>query len=605
MTTRQTIKRFLEPVKNHKKITILVLFHTFLRSLWWLLLLYFNKQIAIATELWDSDMVIRYVIYFWILTILSYISVIFLEKYYDFIFWEVQRTIYTKHLNKTINLDNNSFETIGTWYFNSVLQKWWDNRASLLKEWLVEWVWACIEIIFAFILIYNAAWNYGLLFAWIALLISIIVMNRGTRISISRRRKKRKEYGLMDKQTVRIIMSKFEILLNNRIWDETKKLHQWWQKIMTYHNFDRKWIIIAYVIPRFTNEILRWMIYFFVWIWVITWKYSIADYILLITVIGLFRSSIIWLISIYRNFAKNFLYVTRLWNMFDTIPEIHWIDKWKELIVQNTDIDISWISYAYKHLKSIESIEWETIKNWKKEIKVFNNFFLDIIWKQKTALVWPSWWGKSTLMKLIAGYLQPDSGSVIVDGQDLKNVSLLSYYKHIGYLTQEPSVFDWTIRENLMYWTSSKGSEIPEKKSLNASENSELSEIIKLAKCERIYDLPQWLDTEIGERGVRLSGGQKQRLAIAKIMLKNPDIILLDEPTSALDSANEQAVTEALNNLFKNKTVIIIAHRLQTVKNADDIIYIAEGKVIERGTHDELLALWWEYYTMVELQSGF
>ena len=104
---------------------------------------------------------------------------------------------------------------------------------------------------------------------------------------------------------------------------------------------------------------------------------------------------------------------------------------------------------------------------------------------------------------------------------------------------------------------------------------------------------------------MRLSGGQKQRLAIAKIMLKNPNIILLDEPTSALDSYNEEQVTIALNNLFEGKTVLIVAHRLQTVKNADDIIYIDEGKVIERGTHNELVALQGEYYKMVELQSGF
>lgn len=104
---------------------------------------------------------------------------------------------------------------------------------------------------------------------------------------------------------------------------------------------------------------------------------------------------------------------------------------------------------------------------------------------------------------------------------------------------------------------------------------------------------------------MRLSGGQKQRLAIAKIMLKNPNIILLDEPTSALDSYNEEQVTIALNNLFEGKTVLIVAHRLQTVKNADDILYIDEGKVIERGTHNELVARKGEYYKMVELQSGF
>lgn len=183
------------------------------------------------------------------------------------------------------------------------------------------------------------------------------------------------------------------------------------------------------------------------------------------------------------------------------------------------------------------------------------------------------------MVKLIAGYLRPDSGSVLVDKQDLTEVSLKSYYKHIGYLTQEPSVFDGTVLENLTYALDS-----------DVDEDS-LRHIIELAKCDFIYDFPDGLQTEIGERGIRLSGGQRQRLAIAKIFLKDPHIIILDEPTSALDSFSEEAITQAMHNLFENRTVIIIAHRLQTVKQADDIIVLEEGKVVERGTHDELVGI--------------
>ncbi|NDK08701.1 ATP-binding cassette domain-containing protein [Candidatus Gracilibacteria bacterium] len=136
-------------------------------------------------------------------------------------------------------------------------------------------------------------------------------------------------------------------------------------------------------------------------------------------------------------------------------------------------------------------------------------------------------------------------------------------------------------------------------------EEEELERVLKLAKCEFVYTYEKGLQTEIGERGIRLSGGQKQRLAIAKIMLKNPKIIFLDEPTSAMDSFNEDDVSEALYNLFKGKTVIIIAHRLQTVKHADRIIYIENGKIIEDGTHSELVKLGGKYKKMLDLQSGF
>jgi len=132
-----------------------------------------------------------------------------------------------------------------------------------------------------------------------------------------------------------------------------------------------------------------------------------------------------------------------------------------------------------------------------------------------------------------------------------------------------------------------------------------LEKIIKAAKCEFIYDFTDWLQTEIWERWIRLSGGQKQRLAIAKIMLKNPNIILLDEPTSALDSFNEEEISQALNNLFKWKTVIVVAHRLQTVKSADRILLFENWKVVEDWTHQSLIKKNWKYKKMLDLQTGF
>lgn len=133
----------------------------------------------------------------------------------------------------------------------------------------------------------------------------------------------------------------------------------------------------------------------------------------------------------------------------------------------------------------------------------------------------------------------------------------------------------------------------------------QLIRALKLAHCDFVFDLEYWLDTEIGEKGVRLSGGQKQRLAIAKIFLKDPEIILLDEPTSALDSFSEEAITVSLDKLFRGRTVIIVAHRLQTVRKADDIIVIDWGRVVERGNHVSLVAKWEIYHRMLELQSGF
>ncbi len=222
--------------------------------------------------------------------------------------------------------------------------------------------------------------------------------------------------------------------------------------------------------------------------------------------------------------------------------------------------------------------------------KVLENFSLLIPHGKKIALVGKSGSGKTTIAKLVSGYMYPDSGKVYVDEQDITLLSLKSYYKHIGYLTQEPMIFDGSIKENLMY-------------ALTDAQvgDSVLWDALKSAQCEFVTDL----STQIGEKGIRLSGGERQRLAIAKLMLKNPEIIILDEPTSALDSFSEEKITKALDELFKGRTVIIIAHRLQTIKKADKILVIEEGKIIEEGKHDDLIAKKGTYFKMVELQSGF
>ena len=285
------------------------------------------------------------------------------------------------------------------------------------------------------------------------------------------------------------------------------------------------------------------------------------------------------------NLSQWYIFVQKIQDTFDTMPPLVGYETGELFQLKQWAITLNNISFTYQKKE-----EWGGNTNW-----IFDNLSLTIPAKQKIAFVGPSGGGKTTLVKLIAGYLRPTSGQILVDDQDLTTVSLKSYYPHIGYLTQDSSVFDGTIRENLEYGISNQ--------SVIAKQS--IDNILKLAQCERVYDLPNGLDTEIGERGIRLSGGQRQRLAIAKLMLKNPSIIILDEPTSALDSENEEAVTESLNALFAWRTVIIIAHRLQTVKTADTIVLIDNGQIAEQWTHTSLMTQKGKYFKMVELQSGF
>jgi subfamily B ATP-binding cassette protein MsbA len=205
-------------------------------------------------------------------------------------------------------------------------------------------------------------------------------------------------------------------------------------------------------------------------------------------------------------------------------------------------------------------------------------------------LVGPSGSGKTTLSALLLRFYDPLTGAVRVDGRDIREVTFQSLRKQIGLVTQETLLFNDTIRANIAY----------------ARAGATEEEIIDAAKAanawEFIQDKPEGLDTMIGERGILLSGGQKQRLAIARAILKNPPILVLDEATSALDAQSERLVQEAVERLMKNRTVIVIAHRLATVKSAHRIVVMEHGKVAESGTHAELLATNGIYRHLYELQ---
>ena len=208
-----------------------------------------------------------------------------------------------------------------------------------------------------------------------------------------------------------------------------------------------------------------------------------------------------------------------------------------------------------------------------------------------TALVGSSGSGKSTIAGLSATFLTPISGKVTIDNQDLSKVKLSSYRQYLGVVLQDEFLFEGTIRANIMF---------PRP---NATEE-ELQNAVKAAYVNEFTDrFDDGLETLIGERGVKLSGGQRQRLAIARAILANPKIIILDEATSSLDTESEALIQKSLNELIKDRTTIVIAHRLSTIRKADQILVIEAGHIVERGTHDELIAKEGRYYELYTYQS--
>ena len=197
---------------------------------------------------------------------------------------------------------------------------------------------------------------------------------------------------------------------------------------------------------------------------------------------------------------------------------------------------------------------------------------------QVIALVGPSGAGKSTVASLLPRFYDVTRGSIVIDGFDIRNVTMESLREQVGIVPQETMLFNGSVYDNILYGR------------LDATEE-EVMAASKAANAHNfITELPNGYDTQLGDRGVNISGGQRQRIAIARAILKNPQILILDEATSALDTESERVVQEALDRLMVGRTSFVIAHRLSTIKNADKILVMEKGKIVEEGNHDELMA---------------
>ena len=285
------------------------------------------------------------------------------------------------------------------------------------------------------------------------------------------------------------------------------------------------------------------------------------------------------------------MFVTRLANPLVNI--LDWIYDVSELLSKEKDY-ANIVNYINRDDTNGE-MTWRGLED-KIELKnvsfsyddssdVLHNINMSVPKGSKVAIVGVSGGGKSTIFKLLNKMFAVKDGKITVDGIDINDLSDESYYKHIGAVHQENIIFPGTIRENIMY----------------ANENAtdeEFNDACKKAKVwDFVKDLDKRFDTEVGPRGVKLSGGQKQRIALARLFLRNPEIILLDEATSALDNESETTIQEAIDQ-FQDKTIISIAHRLSTIRNSDMIYVLGTGEIIEKGNHDQLMQRRGAYFDM-------
>tara|TARA_E500000075_G_scaffold98096_1_gene89656 strand:- start:65 stop:1498 length:1434 start_codon:yes stop_codon:yes gene_type:complete len=257
---------------------------------------------------------------------------------------------------------------------------------------------------------------------------------------------------------------------------------------------------------------------------------------------------------------EGFSAATRVFELLDSPTDITEKEGSNKLIVNEGKVKFNEVSLSYKGSNEI-----------------LKKITLSLPSNSITALVGPSGSGKTSILNLIPRFFDPQSGEVSIDDQDIKKVSLSSLRSCIALVSQEPILFDLSIKENIAF----------------GRQNANYEEIISAAKSASAHDfivkLPQGYDTMVGEKGFSLSGGQKQRISIARAFLKDAPILLLDEATSSLDSESEFAVQKAINTLMKDRTTLVIAHRLSTIENADKIIVLSDGNIEETGTHFDLI----------------
>lgn len=262
------------------------------------------------------------------------------------------------------------------------------------------------------------------------------------------------------------------------------------------------------------------------------------------------------------------------------------IERFAEIMAIESDIKDKEDALDIKNVRGEISFENVDFSYGKGEGKVLNNFSVDITPGEKLAIVGPSGAGKTTICNLIPRFYDVDAGSVTVDGIDVRDIKIKSLRENIGIVQQDVYLFSGTVKDNIGYGKST-------------ASDREIIEAARLAGAyEFIKSLPNGFDTYVGERGVKLSGGQKQRISIARVFLKNPPILILDEATSALDNKSEIVVQDSIEKLSKGRTTITIAHRLTTVQNADLILVMTRDGIVERGSHQDLMAKKGYYYNL-------
>jgi len=568
------IKVLFEPFFDAKWTYIFQIFVNIVLLAIWLGSVELIRRLILAIEqnLW-LEVSLQYGIFAVLLILLVFVWRLYFSYMRPQNFTKMQNYLYAKYLNNYVLLDNEKVNNYGNGKFINIIISWTVASAEILYIILID-LW--VSVIWYILNISMIAYINPYLVLPVIILTALLLfsMTFTSNRTFDSRKERKVLWEKQSKQVLKILMEKFTILKNGKKEEEIKKVITVWEEIAD------KWKQVSFYMRLFEDGaqsiIDTWEIILVLIIWYFIYQNtsSFADMWALLFIMALIKKNISTISIYYKNINNLQNNFTRIVDIFEEIEPIKNYETWKKYKYIDWSISIKELSYKYPDGKS-----------------VFNKINLEIPAKSKTAFIWKSWSWKSTMVKLILGFIEKQRWSILIDKQDLSEISLKSYYPHVWYLQQDTSVFDGTLLENITYGVRKKFNK------------KDIDNVIKLSACEFIYDLPKWINTEVWEKWVKLSWWERQRVAIARLILENPDIIILDEPTSALDSFSEDSIQKALKNLTKRKTVITIAHRLQTIRSSDIIFIFDNGKIIDSGNHKYLLESSNTYKKLIDLQS--
>lgn len=508
-------------------------------------------------------------IIFWILLIISTLVTSYIYRYYfvDLNILKFLSETQKKYSHILINMSYNEYLWKKQWEIYRKFDKWTSDQFSILFFVLQEIIktlsWIFIIIILLFIL------NWKMAFATVSMLPIMFFMwfyfNKKTVLLQKENNDKWNElmWYLWDNLT-NLALVKI-LSLENSV---KKHFQKWYDKLMK----DQYWISKRWSIADIYIWVLVMtarLITLLLWAYMVSkWTLSLWYLFLYFSFIGWVYFPLWWMFGRLRDIQKQIVSIQTFYDDFDNL-ELEKDEFWKEDLKKVAwDIEFKNVHFSYnKDREILKNINF-TIKDW-----------------EKIAFVWDTWAGKSTMVNLLFRLWDIERWEILIDWKNIKNINKKSLRCHIGIVMQDNTLFNTSIKANL---------EIAREK----AKNEDIIDALKKAKADFVFCLKDWIDTVIWERGLKLSWWEKQRLSIARLFLKDPEILILDEATSALDNKTEKEIQKSLDNLMKWRTTIIIAHRLTTIKKVDRIFVLENWKIIETWNYDELIKSKWKFFEL-------